>query len=436
MTKSDDAKIDDTKIDDATKLTLRPQALFRFQKYGFFRETNMLLHPLAPLVMLLAQALTWVYFHRRIKAKILKRALLTFFLLINALALFSFHVLYYSPNPPPNNGFLWDCLCRPVFTYEAVVLFWLPLSAGLRLSRRLLNRLSAAKGRTIVLRLTKKEPGFFDLPLFVLLALLLAAGFGYSRQLAPPEITERTIRIPGLAPSLQGFKIALLSDLHYGHGYNLRDLTAAMALTSARQPDLVVLAGDLCDRLAAFGLDYRLPLSNLNQTTYGVYGVLGNHDLRVDSPPELTENLRAAGLKMLVDERVNLPEVPLTLIGFNDRGDDKTRRRDFRLDFSALSGPAAPQGNLVVVVNHRPEGVLDAANRGTRLFLAGHLHGGQFQFPFFEQANFASWILGYEYTSGLYQIGDMTLFVTRGLADGLHFRLFAWPEIAILTLTG
>jgi predicted MPP superfamily phosphohydrolase len=30
----------------------------------------------------------------------------------------------------------------------------------------------------------------------------------------------------------------------------------------------------------------------------------------------------------------------------------------------------------------------------------------------------------------------MAVYVTRGLAGGLNFRLFAWPEITVLTLTG
>jgi predicted MPP superfamily phosphohydrolase len=137
---------------------------------------------------------------------------------------------------------------------------------------------------------------------------------------------------------------------------------------------------------------------------------------------------------MLVDQRVNLPNLPLTLVGLDDQG----RRRLWlgeaaALDFRAVKGPPARPGALNILLNHRPEGFLQALEAGFQLYLAGHTHGGQYQVPWDSQANLAS--VFFKYSSGLYGQADGWLNVSRGLAAvGAPFRLWAWPEIDILTL--
>ena len=68
------------------------------------------------------------------------------------------------------------------------------------------------------------------------------------------------------------------------------------------------------------------------------------------------------------------------------------------------------------------------------LTLSGHTHGGQLGVPFFaKRFNLARSIT--RFTTGLYQIGAATLYVTRGLGTtGIPIRLSVPAEIALLTL--
>jgi predicted MPP superfamily phosphohydrolase len=70
---------------------------------------------------------------------------------------------------------------------------------------------------------------------------------------------------------------------------------------------------------------------------------------------------------------------------------------------------------------------------GYDLFLASHAMGGLIAIPGFPQRNLAS--LFYPESSGLYQVEGMSVLVTRGLSSPYPpLRLWAWPEINLLTL--
>jgi predicted MPP superfamily phosphohydrolase len=354
-------------------------------------------------------------------------------------ALPALYNIYYSDSAPTNNAFLWNWVFRPAFLWELVHLVWLPLALLLTILGALLNLLTGRKsgGLNGLFKADSNKSRLKDIRIILLAVMLISAAYGYWHQLQPPEINEVSIQVPDLHPALNGFKIALVSDLHYGRGQNLTELATSMAQAAAHRPDLVILAGDLVDRKASFGLDYRIPLLSLREVPYGVYAVLGNHDKKVDSVENLISNLEKTNLHVLQNRRVNLPNVPITLVGFDDQGSEGlTHHGDTgRLLFETLSGPLPRYGDLIIVVSHRPEGVNDASAQGTRLFLAGHTHGGQVALPWDSQINLASMIFGFPYSSGEYKISDMTLFVTKGLASGFQARFFAWPEIAILTLT-
>ncbi|MDR2367742.1 MAG: metallophosphoesterase [Deltaproteobacteria bacterium] len=397
----------------------------------------MLSHPLMPGLMLLAQIVSWRFLQSRLE-KSLKYLAIFLYVVFNVAALPAFYYLYYSDSPPTTTAFLWDYVYRPAFIWELVHLCWLPVALLLTILGALFNLLKGQQPKGLS-RLFKEDTNKSKLgdPRIVALGVMLAlAAYGYYRQLEPPEIKEVAIEVPNLSPALQGYRIALLSDLHYGTGLNLTELARAMAMVAAHGPDLVVLAGDLVDRRAAFGLDYRIPMLGLREVPNGVYAVLGNHDKKVDSVETLITNLESTNLRILQNRGVNLYGKPITLIGFDDTGqnDPFHTDTDFALDFGKVVGQAPRQGDLLIAVSHRPVGVNDAAAHGVRLFLAGHTHGGLVQAPWDPQLNVASLVIGYPHTTGLYKTSGLTLYVTNGLAGLTQARLFAWPEITILTL--
>jgi predicted MPP superfamily phosphohydrolase len=63
---------------------------------------------------------------------------------------------------------------------------------------------------------------------------------------------------------------------------------------------------------------------------------------------------------------------------------------------------------------HTPDLAPVAAAQGVDLQLSGHTHGGQVRLPFFG-ALFTSSLYGKKFEAGRYQVGALTLYVSRGI---------------------
>src|SRR5262249_18725668 len=95
------------------------------------------------------------------------------------------------------------------------------------------------------------------------------------------RLEELDVSLPGLAPELAGLRIAHLSDFHLGvPSPGSRAVERAVEWVQEREPDLVVVTGDLLARPAAaerlHALFDRLPAA---------YAVLGNHDFADSRDP-------------------------------------------------------------------------------------------------------------------------------------------------------
>jgi predicted MPP superfamily phosphohydrolase len=100
----------------------------------------------------------------------------------------------------------------------------------------------------------------------------------------------------------------------------------------------------------------------------------------------------------------------------------------------ALDG--IPSGEVIILLAHEPDFADQVVNDGrVSLQLSGHTHGGQVRIPGLPAITTPR--LGHKYTDGLYALGDLQLYVTRGV--GVVFppvRLFCRPEITFITLVG
>ena len=82
-----------------------------------------------------------------------------------------------------------------------------------------------------------------------------------------------------------------------------------------------------------------------------------------------------------------------------------------------------------VLLYHEPVRIAQAEQAGVELMLCGHTHGGQV-WPF-------GYLLRmmYEYLAGRYEVGEMTLLVSRGTGTwGPRMRLWRRGEILRITL--
>ena len=95
-------------------------------------------------------------------------------------------------------------------------------------------------------------------------------------------------------------------------------------------------------------------------------------------------------------------------------------------------------GLFTVLLAHRNDRFGQYANAGYDFVMSGHAHGGIIRLPFVGGLIGTDRQLFPEWTSGLYTLGDSTLFVSRGLGNNTvpfqGFRIFNRPELAVITL--
>lgn len=245
------------------------------------------------------------------------------------------------------------------------------------------------------------------------------------RHLARGRFEERRerVRVPGLAPALEGFTIAHLSDLHAGPFLGAGDLAAVVERVGELEVDLVAVTGDfLTDTID----DVESVLADLARlrARHGVVAVFGNHDYRQRREAELTARLATAGVRVLRDEllRVEVGDAVLAVTGLEDleaRVRDEERAR-------AQLRPGDPE----LLLCHDPGRAAGLARPGCAAILAGHTHGGQVVLPLLPP-------LGTPHPGDRVELGTTTLVVSRGLGVlGVPLRIGAPAELVLVTLTG
>ncbi len=397
------------------------------------------------LICLIGQFLGWRMWLRRVSSRRGRWLVHGLFILFNLGWFFSVSTLFWGDNL---TDFFWSWIGRPSVSWQVIYLMGiLPLGLVGCLLAGLINLLAKMRAKknglpTAEIDQSRREL-FKNIGTIGSLGILGLSGYGILRQASYPEVNRVSLAIDGLPGELDGFVIAQLSDMHVGLWASQKELDKAVSAAAAEKPHLVALTGDLVDRNPDFAKLYYKPLERLAAVPYGVWAVLGNHD-HYAGPVEIARALDGRGLNMLVDSQVNIPGLPLSIIGLDDQGihhswlgnggPSLTDRDDPDvLNFDMLTGPSPRPGDFTILLNHRPEGFAQAARHGCRLYLAGHTHGGQYQAPWNDQFNLAAAF--YKYSSGLYHEHEAWLNVSKGLAAvGIPFRLWAWPEINIITL--
>ena len=251
---------------------------------------------------------------------------------------------------------------------------------------------------------------------------------GYALGIEPARLSLERVRLPiaGLAPALQGLRIVQLSDVHLHPGQAPRLARRAVALANRLAPDLIVLTGDYTsdsadplDRLAAELEALRSPL--------GAFACLGNHDVWYDAG-RARRSLEDVGIRVLVNQGVivRVGDAALYLAGLDDGWSGAPDLA------AALVG--CPPGAAVLLLAHEPDLAPRWAAEGrVTLQLAGHSHGGQVRLPGIGAPLLP--YLGERYDLGLYRVGEMWLYVSRGVGTtGPPLRLGCPPEVTEITL--
>ena len=279
------------------------------------------------------------------------------------------------------------------------------------------------------------------IPVIALLVLASLAGLAYVTLVTPVALRRTRIDAPisDLAPALEGYTIAVLSDLHYGGTIAPSRLIArAASLANDSSPDLIVLLGDYAlshshfRTLSRWLYEWALPRMTATLSTLsardGVIAILGNHDYDHDATKVVTW-LRSTGARVLVNECVVVERGDARLgIGGVD---DWTHGRIDPAGGCPSLAPDIPR----IVLSHNPDGVLELArNARADLVVAGHTHGGQIVLPWLGAPARHCTVCDAHSASGWVARSTVPLYVTTGVGVVLPLRINCPAEVLVIRL--
>lgn len=244
----------------------------------------------------------------------------------------------------------------------------------------------------------------------ILTAIILAYGYWNMNDIVEKDYkiyTNKNIRE-------EGYRVAMISDLHYGTVMNREKLQAVCNDIEEAEPDIVVLCGDIVDeKTTVEQMKEATEILGDIKSKYGVFYIYGNHDdARYSSIPsytkdELKNELLSNNIYVLVDESYEIND-DFVIVGRDDEGFSKEEGRKSSEDLIAN----IDKSKFILLLDHQPSELNLNSSLGYDLQLSGHTHKGQI-WPaglISELFNFNELEYGYK------KIGDYEIIVSSGIS--------------------
>lgn len=212
----------------------------------------------------------------------------------------------------------------------------------------------------------------------------------------------------------EGYRIAMLSDLHYGTVMDSEKLKKACEKIKKANPDIIVLCGDIVDEKTNLEQMKEAAeiLGNI-KCDLGVFYVYGNHDdaryssISNYSKEELKNELLLNNIHVLVDKSYEIND-DFIIVGRDDEGFSKEEKRTS----SKVLINNIDNNKFILLLDHQPSELDINSSLGYDLQLSGHTHKGQI------------WPLGLisklfsfnELEYGYKKIGDYEIIVSSGIS--------------------
>ncbi|MGW4485692.1 metallophosphoesterase [Amycolatopsis sp. NPDC004368] len=243
-----------------------------------------------------------------------------------------------------------------------------------------------------------------------------------------PPVREVDVVIPRLGAGVDGLRVAVITDTHYGPLDRTKWSEKLVAELNRLQADVVCHAGDLADGSVAKRRKQVDPLGGV-QAGLGRFYITGNHEYFGEAQAWL-DHMTSLGWDTLHNRSTLIERGGdrILFAGIDDPTGAASGLPGHGPDLPAALASADP-GVPVVLLAHQPKQVAQAREAGIALQISGHTHGGQI-WPFHLLVR-----LDQPTLSGLTTHGPTQLYNSRGSGFwGPPFRIFAPNEITLLTL--
>jgi|GEM_PF-225894 len=239
------------------------------------------------------------------------------------------------------------------------------------------------------------------------------------------EVRELTLRMPKLQNKLD---VMVISDVHLGHHRGKDYLEKIVGEANKRNPDIILLAGDLMDAEVALFSEILRPLLDFKAPAYYVSG---NHEKAIDEQKAI-KLIAENGVRILnnkVADTLGIQLVGLDYMNPDENTFDLHPSDNKQTIKEVLSQMNWEKHKPIILMQHSPVGIKYAKDAGVDLVVAGHTHAGQV-FPFTYLAR-----LIYDFNKGLHKSGNTTIFVSQGAGTFVsRMRLGTQNEINLLRL--
>lgn len=208
--------------------------------------------------------------------------------------------------------------------------------------------------------MSSKVVGTSALGIFALL-FVMGLYFAYT-----PVVHKQTITIDKEGEPM---RVVLGADFHLGYLSHKGHLEKFVQLSNEQSPDLVLLAGDIIDDIPKQYINRNMgEVMQQLSSTYGVYGVLGNHEYYGNQIEQFLDAMENSNVKILMDETIELPN-----------GVHLTGREDITKKSREAIGNLKPNDWSApwFIMNHTPDDIQVAASAGGDFHVSGHTHRGQ-----------------------------------------------------------
>ena len=287
----------------------------------------------------------------------------------------------------------------------------------------------------------KKKHGFLRILLRILAILLLLALITGTAVFIYSRYTQTHYRISFYQETSRkvssNIRIIVVSDLHNReYGENNRTLIDDIR---ALKPDLILFPGDM---VILDEEDYRPMLDLVSELsgTAPCYGILGNHEserIYYRDDRDLPAKFEEAGLKLLRNEseeiRIGSDIIQLIGVEGTTHGFEVYGGREF-MDRAVIN----PSGYSILMAHIPVLFEPQLSGYDFDLGIAGHVHGGIVNLPFFgglysvEEGFFPHFIMG------KYKLqNQQTLIISGGLGDSKAFppRINNMPELVVIDIS-
>ncbi|QLQ36572.1 metallophosphoesterase [Micromonospora robiginosa] len=254
------------------------------------------------------------------------------------------------------------------------------------------------------------------------------ATWGYAEAMRVPRVRRVDVTVDRLGAGLDGVRVVLLTDTHYGPIDRARWSARTIEVVNGLDADIVCHTGDIADGTVEQRREQAAPLGAVRAGLLRAY-VTGNHEYYGEAQGWV-DHMRTLGWEPLHNRHLMVERdgARLVVAGVDDVTAASSGLAGHRADHTAALDGADPR-LPVLLLAHQPKQIAEAVAAGVDLQLSGHTHGGQ-MWPFHYLVR-----LDQPVVQGLSRHGRTQLYTSRGTGFwGPPFRIFAPSEITLLTL--